>query len=148
MRYPLSYTNHKSAIQNQKSFTLIELLVVVAIIAVLVALLLPAIQEARRVAKNAVCLTQMQQLGRGLMSYAADNGDCLPLASWPLGVRGQLWYDTLGTWYKDILPYMGLPKTVSPDTAAGKKSSGARSTGRNRVRASANCASGTARCHT
>jgi prepilin-type processing-associated H-X9-DG protein/prepilin-type N-terminal cleavage/methylation domain-containing protein len=109
------------ASSNHKSFTLIELLVVVAIIAVLVALLLPAIAQARIAAKNAVCLTQMQQLGRGMFSYASDNEDCFPRASWPLGVRGQLWYDTFGTWYKDLLPYVGLARTISPATAAEKK---------------------------
>jgi len=59
-------------------FTLIELLVVIAVIAVLVAMLLPALQGARAQAKKVVCQSQLRQLGIIWLSYAADHTDWLP----------------------------------------------------------------------
>lgn len=59
-------------------FTLIELLVVVAIIAVLVAILLPALNEARLRARQVMCGAQLRQLGGGLLGYADENGDKFP----------------------------------------------------------------------
>jgi len=57
---------------NKKSFTLIELLVVVAIIAVLVALLLPALQRVRDAAKVTSCKSNLHQLGVSMVMYQTD----------------------------------------------------------------------------
>jgi len=58
------------------AFTLIELLVVVSIIALLIAILLPALNQARYTAKLTVCAAQMHQMGVGVLSYASEyNGD-------------------------------------------------------------------------
>jgi prepilin-type N-terminal cleavage/methylation domain-containing protein/prepilin-type processing-associated H-X9-DG protein len=66
----------------QTGFTLIELLVVVAIIAVLVAILLPAIQKARAAAQEAACLANLRQWSIALMTYRQDNQDRLILYQW------------------------------------------------------------------
>jgi len=81
MQYPLPLVNHKSAIRNQKSFTLIELLVVVAIIAVLVAMLLPALSRAREQTKTLKCVANLKQIGVAFFNYALENNDAFPFAA-------------------------------------------------------------------
>ncbi len=60
------------------AFTLIELLVVVAIIALLTSILVPGLNEARELAKQVVCLSNLKQLGLASSMYAMDNNNRLP----------------------------------------------------------------------
>jgi len=63
----------------RKAFTLIELLVVIAIIAILAALLLPALEKARRGAWRAQCISQQHQISVSLFVYGTDFDDVLPV---------------------------------------------------------------------
>ena len=68
----------------RRGFTLIELLVVVAIIALLISILLPSLRQAREQAKQVVCMSNMQQMGVAMLSYALNNREYVPGSSCPL----------------------------------------------------------------
>ena len=78
---------------NNNKFTLIELLVVVAIIAILAAILLPALMKAKAATYRAVCINNSKQIGLALMVYSNDNNGFFPQA---IGPNRHDWSDFLG----------------------------------------------------
>lgn len=116
-----------------RGFTLIELLVVISIIAVLMAIMMPALQSARDQARRTMCGSNSRSIGVGVAQFAVDNNDWLPVydgynfnkdsspfkGTWP----------HKGFWYVDIAPYMDYESNVdyldrsvggNPKTASSK----------------------------
>lgn len=69
-------------------FTLIELLAVIAIIAILAAILFPVFAQARAKARQSSCLSNLQQIGRGLLLYAQDYDEHFPSECWTPPING------------------------------------------------------------
>ncbi len=90
--------------QGARGFTLIELLVVIAIIAVLVALLLPAVQQARAAARRTQCKNNLKQLGLALHNYA-DTHRMFPAGHLDTGTTGKA-YRHQFSWMTYLLPYI------------------------------------------
>lgn len=65
--------------RKRNAFTLVELLVVIGVIAVLISLLLPALDAARRAARSVQCLSNLRQCAIGIQQYASENDSVIPI---------------------------------------------------------------------
>ena len=82
-------------VNKHKAFTLIELLVVISIIALLVSILLPALNRAREAARRTVCSSNLKNLGQGIFIYANSHNDSLPICRYEtastVGINNEPW---------------------------------------------------------
>jgi len=90
----------KAKRERKGAFTLIELLVVIAIIAILAAMLLPALARAKENGKKMHCMSNLHQMGLSLLLYADDSGGIIPRGNEPL-------------WYQVLAPNLGVRDTNS-----------------------------------
>ncbi len=91
----------------KKSFTLIELLVVIAIIAILAAMLLPALNQARAKANSTKCINNQKQLTLAIISYTFDHDDWIPHKMGP--ATGP---STVGSWVAVVLEYVSKKRAA------------------------------------
>lgn len=107
--------------KRNKGFTLIELLVVIAIIAILAAILFPVFARAREKARQTACLSNLKQLGLGIMQYVQDYDEQFPVGQ-RLGTAPYSQLDaaagttTRPNWFAAIFPYTkSVAVNVCPD---------------------------------
>src|ERR687883_602422 len=77
-RFPKGGETMSPCSRRRDAFTLIELLVVIAIIAILAAILFPVFAQARAKARQTACLSNLKQIGTGLMMYTQDYDETYP----------------------------------------------------------------------
>ncbi len=83
-----------------RDFTLVELLVVIAVIGVLVAMLLPAVQAAREAARRTHCQSNLHQIGTALLNYEQQHKEL------PIGIIGYAAPQLLISWNVQLLPFI------------------------------------------
>ena len=112
----------------KSGFTLIELLVVIAIIAILAAILFPVFARAREKAKQTQCLSNVKQIGLGLMMYTSDYDDCMPFyysanhKPRPPELPDLTAYSDYGMFWQDLIyPYTkNLQIFICPSSSGGR----------------------------
>lgn len=119
--------------KKKQGFTLIELLVVISIIALLMAIMMPALSKVRQIAKATVCSTQLKQIGVASLVYGEDNEGRVVSATFnPSSSPAEFWYNILR-------PYINLSGDREGEQApvficpADKTSGGLVSKGADRV---------------
>ncbi|MEZ6121810.1 MAG: DUF1559 domain-containing protein [Planctomycetaceae bacterium] len=92
--------------RHRNGFTLIELLVCIAVVAILIALLLPAVQSAREAARRMQCRNNLKQLALGIHNYH-DTYQCFPVNMGPWSIPATPWTPMNGKgWIVSVLPYL------------------------------------------
>jgi prepilin-type N-terminal cleavage/methylation domain-containing protein/prepilin-type processing-associated H-X9-DG protein len=112
----------------KSAFTLIELLVVIAIIAILAAILFPVFAQARERARMSACLSNMRQIGTGLMMYVQDYDETYPYcrfhgADAMLATHAYVWRNAIRPYLKN-LDVLGCPSNPGSRTIPGVSTPG------------------------
>ena len=92
--------SNRNVSRGTRAFTLVELLVVIGVIALLIALLLPALNAARRQATDVQCMANLRSIGQGLAIYAGENRNHWPRPARP-NVNPQEWWHK--TWIYPVV---------------------------------------------
>ncbi|MBI5801295.1 MAG: prepilin-type N-terminal cleavage/methylation domain-containing protein [Verrucomicrobia bacterium] len=108
-------TAARSASKPRRGFTLIELLVVIAIIAILAAMLLPALSKAKLRGAGAACMSNTKQVGTGMLMYMADNDAKMAYARIQAG--SSLANAQMMTWDDLISSYLGVNLSIAEQWA-------------------------------
>ena len=97
----------------RKGFTLIELLVVIAIIALLMAILMPALQRVKKQARSVACLSKLKQWGMFFAMYAEDYNSRF-MAGFTASPQANRWVSALGDYYKWDDEFTCCPNATKP----------------------------------
>jgi len=110
----MTYARHCRKPLSRNDFSLVELLVVIGIIALLSALLLPALGKARDTARSLCCLNNLKQLSVGWFSYISDANDALVPLNTADSVWGALWSTSdYRVWSQFMQPYINENESLS-----------------------------------
>jgi prepilin-type N-terminal cleavage/methylation domain-containing protein/prepilin-type processing-associated H-X9-DG protein len=114
-----SVSRRRLVVTRAGGFTLVELLVVIGIIALLISILLPSLQSARRSAQAVACLSNLRQAGLATIGYASETDNVLPLGEMGPNYNGEP-YNSAGTgtdWPILISAYLGSTEGADWSTA-------------------------------